>query len=295
MTPLYLHLYALCECYYSYPLADAEKGLLAKFISNIEQSKGTKEKKKINTLKDNSRTKFLKLLINSYKEKKFYYLFYKNTLLKLKIEEKSTEHIDNNKQKYCEKTYIYKHIIYSLEDRDGVTKIINKKLKIDKPLNSILVRFDDTDIENSIKRFNEEMTKTISLNQSINFHKQITNILSEKRPNSCSQRDFELLNNRCKKLLEELEQLKMQIGYDETNDYILTIRDIDFEKELFSFEQYRKLSMKEVRYKIKSKLNKLIKNIKKEISSEHDNEPYIKILEKVKNIEKLLSAILGKS
>ena len=62
---LYLHLYALCECYHSYQMIfpDEKKEIIK--IAN-EYNKIFNENIKINTITYKDKTKLLHLLINSY-------------------------------------------------------------------------------------------------------------------------------------------------------------------------------------------------------------------------------------
>ena len=100
LTPLYLHLYALCECYQSY----------IRFFLKEEVS-GTIDLTKINKNKKN----IFNLLINNYTENNFYYSFDKKNITKYQITSKKNN--EQTEYKYIIQKYPFLDIsIFKKED-----------------------------------------------------------------------------------------------------------------------------------------------------------------------------------
>lgn len=173
---LYLHLYALCECYNSYQMIfpDEKKEIIK--IAN-EYNKIFNENIKINTITYKDKTKLLHLLINSYTENKFYYYFYNDTLTKVEIIAKKFD---------SQLEYFYNLTKYELIDTDKTTFITNNKQKINAPLKQKLVRkkSEEIDINDEIfQKYIYELIKNTKFQTVKNIHQQIVSIIKKGSKN----------------------------------------------------------------------------------------------------------------
>lgn len=301
---LYLHLYALCENYYSYILVnDKEKNNLMAIKLAYETTlqdeycvnKEFPPTKEIHSTKENSPNKLLKLLINNYVKNGFYYVFHDNILEKICITKhmKSQGYDDKNKSAYSLSTATYDYTKYNLIDKNKITFIVNNKIKINESLGKYLERRQTIteEIPNGLDIIKENC-KSHSMDDVRYFHKKIVETLkidnSEKISLQCTESVLQKFRKKCDVLLQKLKELQDIIIYDEPNDYILTIRDNDFEKILFSFEKQEINNLKQLKEQNKKYLNGMIKEIKKQIKEEDDYDSYKEIDKVVDEIEKLI-------
>lgn len=311
--PLYLHLYALCECFYSYKMLNqSEKNLIQKILETTDKSL-TKNIECPATVKNNSTTKLLKLLINSYKENGFYYFFYDDTLVKLTIHrcKKSLY----NEQSEDEKEYEYpsakyKYTKLKLEDRGNKTYITDGK-NINESLGSYLTRarhFNKDresiktldDVENLAKDLLKELTKTSAYDTAKNLHKKIVTILKKipsKKPRKdklCEEKNIKNLNNKYEVILKKLQKAQNLIIDDEPEEIIRAFKDIDFNEELFT--NYAGLTIYELNSRNKEYLEKTLTDLLRCLEKADDECIYNKLelsLRDVKlSIEQYLDVLL---
>ena len=263
-TDLYLHLYALCECYYSYPIFNAgDKNI--KTITK-EFSKIFSTENKINYVTDKSIKNLFKLLINSYTKNKFYYYFYDNTLTKVVI----TKRVKNRRPFYYLQT-----TNYQLVDKDNTTYIINSDKGIKKKLKKKLVRntsgeidFKDenfaTNIQQLLVNVNPENVKAI--------HSDIVSAITEQHLCKCCGSKIDIKNKKglcenCKNLFKQLNSFCNGIDELEPNKIIFSFKNIKFEKLIckIGIKSKKITTIKNNRL---ARLNKEISRVEKEISKE---------------------------
>ena len=231
-TPLYLHLYALCECYYSYGMSVTDNSSILKEILKVT-NKNFSKNNKIANFTDKDRTKFLRLLINSYAENKFYYYFYYNRLTKVEI-------ISNKASKNDKPHFSYKFNRYDLQDKDGVTYIVNKQkgtsFKLDKNFKRFPIKVDS---DNFVEQFcNIFLVNYMSFQDSKKIHQQIVSVLKRKpRTVYCgccnpNPKNYSLDNlcETCRELFFQLNNLKNNIDEYDPNLYIHSLKSKDFKQ-----------------------------------------------------------------
>ncbi len=286
-THLYLHLYALCECYKSYMILPKNK--------TTQKLKDTYKNtfnfiSKIPVVTDKDRTKLLKMLIRSYSENKFYYYFYDNVLVKLTVETSRK----NNKLDYT-----YKSTEYKLQDEDKITVILNndnKKCGILKPK---LIRQPS---EMGVKEFiytiiTGDILKHISFQDAKNAHKQIVSVLNMIDREICKCCNPDVKNskatkicNNCKELFNKLNELKSCIAEWEPNDFIDSIKEIDFKSYVYKVELNEQSDIDDLRRKRKKKLTSFINKLEKEINN---SSSYNKLTTIVNQLKPLITICFG--
>ena len=284
--PLYLHLYALCECYNSYKTIIIENKKIEKEFKKrlLDVLKNNKELPEIyktievdtNVITNKDKQKIFNLLINHYKKNRFYYYFNNDILVKLEIKE-----IIKNKQKQ----YSYNETNYQLVDMNKSTHIIRKSDNLDFDLKKKLRRyFDNEELFQEIDEFDadnifiEKFKEIISHNsfQDVKyFHEKITEVLNKPlkefcklcNPNPNNQNSTKLCRN-CDDLLKKLNEFSEAINEIENNNKIFK-----FKSKLTRYSIYNEL-LKDINgnlypvKKCKAILNKTIYDIQKEIDIE---------------------------
>ncbi|MCM1266220.1 MAG: hypothetical protein NC200_08490 [Candidatus Gastranaerophilales bacterium] len=286
-THLYLHLYALCECYYSYLMVFSNEKKVIKQL--IEKSN---KDIKLGAITDKDRTKILNLLINSYTENKFYYYFYDNELVKLEIVSERVNH----RLEDC-----YRITKYNLVDKDGVTYITSNNNVVYTALKQKLVRNQSGEVDFATVDFENYfagLLNNIEFQEIKSIHKQIvkaiTPIKREKYCKCCNPNGKNIRNSLCTKcidLLSELNKLKRMIDEDEVNDYIVSIKSLDFENVIFSIADK---DIKSLRAKRQSKLNQIIDKLVAEVKIEQKENGgdfkiyYDKLAKKIEVIKQMI-------
>ena len=224
-THIYLHLFALCECYYSYKMVFGDEKKIIKQLY-----KQAKKDSKIGVITDKDRTKILHLLINCYSQNKFYYYFYGNSLIKLEIVTKRISHRTE---------YIYKPTKYKLQDKNGVTYIINKNQNVKMALKQYLTRNTNGEVDYNTVDFEQYfmyLLDDIDFQTIKSVHQQIIKAITPCKRNvycKCCNPNFKntkatAICDKCRKLFFELQQFVKSIDEHEVNDYIHSIKSYDF-------------------------------------------------------------------
>lgn len=296
---LYLHLYALCECYNSYQMIfpDEKKEIIK--IAN-EYNKIFNENIKINTITYKDKTKLLHLLINSYTENKFYYYFYNDTLTKVEIIAKKFD---------SQLEYFYNLTKYELIDTDKTTFITNNKQKINAPLKQKLVRkkSEEIDINDEIfQKYIYELIKNTKFQTVKNIHQQIVSIIKKEakikyckccNPNPKNINTGSICKN-CRNLIFQLNILTKSIDDYEINDFIYSLKSFNFKQFLCDNKSKKISDIKELRkYKrrtLKHQMAQLIKNINNEMKEKMLQEE-IEYLNNLANIVKNIEPYISKS
>ena len=268
-TMLYLHLYALCECYYSYLTFSREEKKIMQIITE-QYNKKFNQGNVIHTLTDKDRTKILSLLINSHTENRFYYYFYDDILTKIEIVAKRKEgRIEN-----C-----YKLTKYKLQDKEDITYIINKSADINIPLKQKLVRSSNGSIDFGNENFEDNFSallRSTRFQDIKSIHGQITAIIKNKKrikyckccnPNLLNKNATALCDN-CRKLLYKLSVFCKYIDENDVNEKIQQVKYYNFKDIIYNIKANKNSNIKNLRLKRKNKLNKIMQEIEKQIAIE---------------------------
>lgn len=320
--PLYLHLYALCECYYSYKLLEAtEKASNQKFLNECDKSL-VGEIGELTSVKNNSVKKLLNLLINSYKENKFYYFFYDDTLVKLTIHKcNNSSNNTEDEEEYTKPAAKYEYTKFKLEDRGNKTYIIGEN-GLSESLGSSLIRIkniENTDaykkleekkqlensedidnIEEGIKFITKDLAQSYSYNEAKELHQKIVSILnripstSPQKDKLCKKNNINGLKKKYEVILLNLQVLQKAIADDEPEVIIRKFKDIDFDKELFT--NYSHLTIEELNIRNKQYLETKLKELLHCVEKADDDYIYFKIESYInkalENIERFLDILL---
>ncbi len=303
--PLYLHLYALCECYYSYKLLDGtEKASIQEFLNKCDKSIVGKIGE-LTSVKNNSVKKLLKLLINSYKENKFYYFFYEDILVKLTIHRCNNSSNNNHtedEEEYIKPSAKYKYTKFKLEDKGNKTYIIGEN-GISESLGNYLIRIknikntdifknlqaknkleipEDLDnIEKGLKFITKNLAQSYSYNEAKEIHLKIVSILkkipstSPHKAKLCKKNNIATIRNKYDVILLNLQVLKKIIANDEPEDIIRNFKNIDFDKEFFT--NYSYLTIEELNNRNKQYLETKLKELLQCIEKADDDYIYQKL------------------
>ena len=231
LSPLYLHLYALCECYQSYK----------NFFLREEKSKRID----LTQINKNKRNIF-NLLINNYTENKFYYSFDKKYITKYRI---ISEKIEKDEDKKIEEHTEYKY---------SIKKYPRKNFNIQQKETSTLKSTEVKIIHDVIvKRLKQDYCKWCYPNP--------TNTTS----NLC---------DRCIELSSEFKSLKENIRENEYNEYIASIRKINFNNIICNVKPIKNEDVKFLKAKRRIELYKIINNVETKIHEELNNTEESKTL-----------------
>lgn len=315
---LYLHLYALSECYHSYQcyFPDEDKKEMYNLQKAFSKEFGTDKNKKVLTEKDI--TKLLHLFINSYTENGFYYYFYDNELVKLEIKQTTSKVF---KQKYI-KDYKYAKTVYELEEHNDSTIIVNNEIGINTDLKSKLLR------ENRIKTVQEEINhnednfveilaeilNVYDFQDIKNIHEKLIKILkiSKKETCKCCNPDVNKIKStkicgKCKKLFKEISDIQGYIDVNTNSNELYKFKNknirsdvykisIDKTGDLNKLSKKRKIFLRNTIKKLLLETNKAMLladkiNCKIENEDRKDRTNYAKIEDIAKNLETLISDI----
>ena len=296
---LYLHLYALSECYYSYSMLFLDEKLIMQNII-FKYNKAFQENETLHVITHKDKTKLLHLLISSYTENKFYYYFYNDTLTKVEIVAK---HIDSKRE------YIYNLTKYQLQDKNEVTFIVNEEYKINIPLKQKLIRNRSEEIKFDDEHFKEyfsDLVKHVKFQDVKTIHSQIIKIIKKQNkkqyckcctPNPRNNKNQKICPD-CRKLIFNLNRLKKSIDCYEVNEFILSVKAMDFEQLIYQIKLNKKADIKTLRKRRKTKLinimNKLSKEINVEIEDKTNENYYNMLANTVKEINTRITKSFGK-
>lgn len=312
--PLYLHLYALCESYYSYFTfsADEKKRLL-----NMIKKLLTKEQKKqiestidnisknanIQIITPKDKEKILSLLINCYKDNGFYYFFNNDELTKVEITET---------KKGKQFVYSYDYTEYDLIQTEDSTRIINRELKIDSKITKIPIMDMDYDINSGdnpddvLIRILEDRFKHVNFQTIKSIHKDIVKVLTKPKqafcrccnPNPYAKKTPDLCEN-CTALINALDYLSKNIDELDGSSYIATLKDKISKDNIFEDVLNQKQNDPKIREKRRRKLKNIIntvtKNIDKQLAKNiQEKQNYYAHLKRILNgLEDNIKAVFG--
>lgn len=292
--PLYLNLYALCQCFYSYIILDSESAKTTMEIAKIFSNEFNLPTLDISSFKKNSTKKLLKLLINSYKENGFYYCFNKNSLVKIKIRQTTKEYYSNQFDDYCKTTTVtYQYTKFELVDIEEKTFIVNERLGIKEALGKKLIRTQSVK-KHDIEGYFKEFFKSTDFDTAKYFHKKIVSILKQSKDNDavvCSKNKIDKLQEKYDNLLQKLKEIQKAINPEEPIKKLKDFKYINFDEELFSENFHDGLTFGQLKVNHKTYLEKKILNLKKSIQKT-DDSIYNPIIKLIAEVEPLISKIL---
>ena len=196
---IYVHLDALIKCinsyfwikdknYFAFKNDKRYKNFLTKAIyatySKLLQNNVLNMKKDIKLI--------LHELIENYKYNRFYYFYEKDTLTKVEIDKVE---LNENPHKYT---------IYSLEEDDTKTYIVDRKTKERYPLHSVLhrfKRFSEKDYEKGFLINILHIFRTYTAKEIVKFNKDIVGILKRSARENCKCCNPDLNNPQKNKTL----------------------------------------------------------------------------------------------
>ncbi len=299
--PLYLHLDFLYKCYTSYIVCfggenKKEKEYLQKIADKIKQKLNLEENESTK-LTDVTRAKILNMIIENYKENRFYYYFHDNSLNKVVIKKKKT----NKGIKF------YNDIFeYIIQDEDKSTFLIDTETNIKYSLKKHLIRdfwYNEQELlngnDNTFMYIINDMTNCISYTEVQYFHNKIVDILKDKKDITCkccnpnfSKPSLTGLCDHCKNLFDELQLINEEVIKWYENDDTFSFKNFNFKKFLYDdvpaaiSTNCTQLRQKR-KNKLISKLNELEKEINKECDAYHKKR-YDKITEYIKTVKENL-------
>ena len=264
--PLYMNLYALCQCYYSY-------------MQKPEMGDSTEHKPRTSSIRYSSITKLLHLLITSATTNKFYYLFKKDKLLKIKIRKKTEKEVSR---------FFSDNI-----NKQGLIYSISEYILLDEKDKTYLVNIDEKEIIDSIDKdlLRQEIYDFATIKI---LHNKIVSILSYKNTKEkYIKNEYDKLVEKSGKLFDKLASLQDAIHNEEPNKDILEFKKINFKEKIILLDDCSPRSTKEIKRIAKKDLEDYINKLKKNIEKENDEFVYGNISKLIKETELLISEILG--
>ncbi len=304
---LYLHLYALSECYHSYQcyFPNEEKNKIYKMQKAYSEKYGSDKNKKILTKKDI--TKLLQVLINSYTENGFYYYFYDDELVKLEI--KQIMSLKKSGQKYI-KDYKFVKTVYSLEDTQDTTYIINDDIGVNINLKQKLIRnqrlktaqMEINPNENNFMEYFESLFGIYDFQDIKNVHEKLVKILKKEKKETCkccnpdiSNSNLTKICDKCKNLFSQFSELQELIDDTTASDYLYKLKDKNIKSELYKYKIKDGTNINVLRNERKKFLSAIVRKIKREIEkakiNPKDSNNYSKISGIANNLQTLISDI----
>ena len=271
--PLFLHLYVLCESYYSYVTVSIEEKSMLQQVANVFTKYNKTDNIKIHAITNIDKQKILKMLINCYKNNKFYYYFNNEKLAKVAIQ----KYKQNNQIKYK-----FDEVVYKIHDDDKSTRLVNHEKNINYNLKKILLRIDDKfDLPTEDEFFMEKFSKFfdhISFDTIKKVHSNIVDAIKSPpkdfcklcNPNPNNPRAYKLCPT-CDKFIAKINEISELINQDEHNEYLYTIKNSISRHSIFS--KFLKKNNGEI-YSIKkrkTRFAKLISELKKAVQNEMNN------------------------
>ena len=298
---LYLHLYALSECYHSYPVyfPNKHKNELYKFQQMFAENGVNVIKTKV--LTGNDIKKLLHMFITSYTENGFYYYFYDNELVKLEIRKIATK----------KKTdYKYIKTVYNLKDTENTTYITNNDIDININLKQKLLReqrekFAKININTSDTNFIgafEYLFGTYDFQDIKNIHSKIISVLKITPKEKCKCCNPDINNpkstkicNNCKKLFKHFQELQSFIDEMTGSTYLYQLKNKNIREEVYKININSKAKdINELQKKRKNFFNNIIRKIKSESEKyklKDYSSNYISIMTIIDNLENLVADI----
>ena len=315
---IYVHLDALIKClnsyfwikdknYFAFKNDKRYKNFLTKAIyatySKFLQNNVLNMKKDIKLI--------LHELIENYKYNGFYYFYEKDTLTKVEIDKVE---LNENPHKYT---------IYSLEEDDTKTYIVDRKTKERYPLHSVLhrfKRFSENDYEKGFLINILHIFRTYTAKEIVKFNKDIVGILKRSAQENCKCCNPDLNNpqktklcNNCKQLNEKWENCRSALSklieftktYNSNKDFGNFVENGEFKRIVFDLKKDEKTSIVKLRNRRKrnllNRINKLEKALERECFKPHiDNEnveQYVRICKNaliyIKDIKDLIKTTFG--
>ena len=271
--PLFLHLYALCESYYSYITIPIEEKSIIQQGANIYTKYSKTDDIKIHAITNSDKQKIFKMLVNCYKNNKFYYYFNNDNLAKVAIQ----EYKQNNQIKYK-----FDEVVYKIYDDDKSTHLVNSEKGIDYNLKTILLRNDDKyNLPTSEEVLIEKSTKLfahISFDTLKKMHSDIVDAIKDAPKDFCklcnpnpNKSNAYKLCPKCDEFLAKINEISEHINQDEPNEYLYTIKNRISRYSIFN--EFLKKNNREY-YSIKkrkTRFAKLINDLKKNVQNEKNN------------------------
>lgn len=250
-------------------------------------------------------------LIENYKYNGFYYFYEKDTLTKVEIDKVE---LNENPHKYT---------IYSLEEDDTKTYIVDRKTKERYPLHSVLhrfKRFSENDYEKGFLINILHIFRTYTAKEIVKFNKDIVGILKRSAQENCKCCNPDLNNpqktklcNNCKQLNEKWENCRSALSklieftktYNSNKDFGNFVENGEFKRIVFDLKKDEKTSIVKLRNRRKrnllNRINKLEKALERECFKPHiDNEnveQYVRICKNaliyIKDIKDLIKTTFG--
>ena len=295
--PLYLHLYALCESYYSYytyssedkehlieqinyyekiinryqreyNISDEYKAILNDMLNELKED----YEKNIKVLTPKDKEKIISLLINCYNDNGFYYFFNKDELTKVEIQE-----IKKNNRNY----YSYNYTEYDLVHTEDSTRIINKDLKIDCKIKKVPIYDEDNNISSNDNL--EELFQTMLVENVIHadfqtiksVHKDIIKVLAKPKQDFCrccnpnpNAKKTPNLCEKCEMLINCLDYLSSQINDWDSSAYISDLKEKISKENIFSYILNQKQNDPNIKAKRKRKLKNITKTAMNKIETQ---------------------------
>ena len=266
---------------------------------------GSDKNKKILTKKDI--TKLLQVLINSYTENGFYYYFYDDELVKLEI--KQIMSLKKSGQKYI-KDYKFVKTVYSLEDTQDTTYIINDDIGVNINLKQKLIRnqrlktaqMEINPNENNFMEYFESLFGIYDFQDIKNVHEKLVKILKKEKKETCkccnpdiSNSNLTKICDKCKNLFSQFSELQELIDDTTASDYLYKLKDKNIKSELYKYKIKDGTNINVLRNERKKFLSAIVRKIKREIEkakiNPKDSNNYSKISGIANNLQTLISDI----
>lgn len=297
-TLLYLHLYALSECYLSYQqIPSTEKSWIEQIAK--EYKKEFNEYLGCSCLTNKNKTNFLKMIIQCYKEHGFYYYFYNDILVKTEIvEEKDLSEDDKINASY-------KHTYFKLVDTDKTTFIVNTDLNINYDIGTKLLRNSKEfkqNIYNMIRNANdsnimvffETVLTTTDFQTLKKFHSKIVEAIHTNKPVFCKCCNPDVNNpkrtkicDNCKNMFDEFEELKDIILNKTFDGYDSVIAKVNLKENFYKIPT-SDTTNKEIRKKRKRLVLRIITQLENEFKKFKEETYYTEYRDKVDYLKFLI-------
>ena len=286
-----IHLNSLELCYGSYKdrFADFDDDNYA--LSFIKDTLGNDSQP--GKVTDNKKEMLFRLIVENYKENKFYYRFGGSTLDKIEI-----KNLGKKSFNYCITEYPSTKV-------NGKTIIKNKatndKHSISKSLDFPMDQ-DRIVKEEDFRPFFEDMTTPYSSSYYKDLHNQIVNILKNDRKNYCNCCNPNRIKNsraicdNCKNTFDEFDYLNQQIEDWKQYDDTFRANSIDYKQIVYSRKnRLLKRNNLQLRKQLKICLLDSFKSIEKEIAKETNMSEQKRIALIKESINKLKTEFIPKS
>ncbi len=274
------HLQGIFECYNSYKSKIFTDKKFLNEINDLIKKHYNISLNKIDILTDKDLTKLFGMIIDCYKDNKYYYSFSDDLLIKMEIREEHT----NKKREY--KLF---STLYDLEEKYGQTLIIQREKYINDKLDIILPKNFNYNKDESYKddsKFIHNLIKTfdcIGFQKIKRTHDKFMRVINNSIENYClwcspnpTKLGSRKLCNNCKNLDEEINYFKNEIlncnNYNRINQYLLKVaEEIDFNELVLKTKINKPIMLKNMREKRKKSLEKIFNKADEEVKQEIEN------------------------